>query len=167
MGADWYTFSSYTAVAIPVPKEALRKLFDIPGFKLMTIEALHYDSDNGGREYNQCHGALICLSETQLFPTSVKVIGPYVIEHHEATCERLQHLDVLMTGEIKRQLLDAFETYTGRQSENMPGFWTVCATRDDFVGLQTTWSLEVTATIVNKAPEYEDYFGLSVVRDNR
>ncbi|KAF9310363.1 hypothetical protein BG006_004835, partial [Podila minutissima] len=64
---DWYSFTSITAAAIPVPKEALQQPFDLHGFELMTVMHEHYDDDleDFRKEY---HGTMICLADTELLP---------------------------------------------------------------------------------------------------
>jgi len=164
MGAASYTLSCYTVSAIPVPKGALQKPFDLQGFKLMTIaDIMKYDekSEDENPEY---HGALICLPNTQPFLTSVDVIGPYEITNHKAECRRVVHLDTFMPADARGRLMSAFETYTGRKSEDVPGFWTVCASGSVFVQLHTTWSLGATGRIVNKNLEDEDFFCYGVAR---
>ncbi|KAF9083090.1 hypothetical protein BGX29_003395, partial [Mortierella sp. GBA35] len=123
MGADWYTFTSITAAAIPVPKEALQRPFDLQGSRLMTFQHERYDDElkEFGNEY---HGAMICLADTELIPTSVEVIGPYEIENHQAECKRMKHLDAFMPADTRDRLVSAFETYTGRKPDVVPGFWT-------------------------------------------
>lgn len=140
MGSDWYTFISITAAAIPVPKEALEQPFNLQGFKLMTVLHEHYDDklDDFRDEY---HGAMICLADTKLRPSSVEVIGPYEITEHQADCKRMKHLDAFMPADTRDKLVNAFETYTGRRPDVVPGFWTVSATSSHRVELHRTWSL--------------------------
>ncbi|KAG0008791.1 hypothetical protein BGZ82_004424 [Podila clonocystis] len=145
MGADWYQFISITAAAIPVPKEALQQPFDLQGFKLMTIMHEHYDDEKFVDEY---HGAMICLADTELLPTSVEVIGPYEIINHEVECKRMNHLDAFMPADTRDRLVSAYEEYTGRKPDDVPGFWTVCATSEYFVELHVTWSLGAQDSIV-------------------
>ncbi|KAG0293288.1 hypothetical protein BGZ96_003054 [Linnemannia gamsii] len=140
MGADWYTFTTITAAAIPVPKEALQRPFDLQGFKLMTVLHEHYDNELGKHRY-EYHGAMICVADTELHPLSVQVIGPYEIENHEARCMRMKHLDALMPADTRDGLLRAFETYTGSKPDVTPGVWAVGATSGYLVKLHTTWSL--------------------------
>ncbi|KAF9537760.1 hypothetical protein EC957_007691 [Mortierella hygrophila] len=127
MGADWYTFVSMTAAAIPVPKEALLQPFNLPGFKLMTFMHEHYDKKLD-EDYNEYHGALICLADTELLFSSLYVLGPYEIPEYQASCKRMKHLDAFMPAGTKDRLVSAFETYTGRKSNVVPGFWVVGAT---------------------------------------
>lgn len=161
MGADWYFFTSITAAAVPVPKEALQQPFDLQDFKLMTVLHEHYD-DNLDDFCDEYHGALICLADTELLPISVEVIGPYEIENHEAGCKRMKHLDAFMPAATRERLASAFETYTGRKPDVMPGFWTVSATSEHLVELHTTWSLGAQDTIVG---EDCDRLCFSVQRD--
>ncbi|KAF9947107.1 hypothetical protein BGZ72_010856 [Mortierella alpina] len=146
MGSDWYTFSSTTAAAIPVPKDALQQPFDLPGFKLMTVHHEHYDKKRGlSYEY---HGAMICLAETELCFVSFEVIGPYEIPKYESRCKRMKHLDAFMPADTREQLVGAFKKYTGREPEFEPGFWTMtCVAGEYYVGLHTTWSLGENDTI--------------------
>ncbi|KAF9283286.1 hypothetical protein BGZ88_010556 [Linnemannia elongata] len=148
MGSDWYSFISTTAAAIPVPKDALQHPFDLKGFKLMTVGHEHYNKklDKFGYEY---HGAMICLADTEWVATSAEVIGPYYIEYHQAECKRMEHLDAFMPADTKDRLVKAFETYTGRMPDVVPGFWTVSASSYHFVELHTTWSLEAEDSIVD------------------
>ncbi|KAF8927395.1 hypothetical protein BGZ47_002165 [Haplosporangium gracile] len=148
MGAGSYDFVSITAAAIPVPKEALQRPFDLQGFKLMTVQVEHYDDETKdyGSEY---HGALICLADTELAPTSIVVIGPYEIMHHQAECKRMKHLEAFMPAETRDRLASAFETYTGRKPDVVSGFWTVSASSSYSVDLWTTWSLEELDRIVD------------------
>ncbi|KAF9308973.1 hypothetical protein BG003_010363 [Podila horticola] len=127
MGSDWYNFISITAAAIPVPKEALQQPFDLQGFKLMTVLHEHYD-DEIEEFHDEYHGAMICLADTEPLPTSVVVIGPYNIENEKAECKRMRHLDTFMPADTRDRLVSAFETYTGRKPDVVPGFWTLSAT---------------------------------------
>ncbi|KAF9382749.1 hypothetical protein CPB97_006978 [Podila verticillata] len=111
-----------TAAAIPVPKNALQKPFDLQGFKLMTVLHEHYD-DELEDFHDEYHGAMICLADTELLPTSVEVIGPYEIENHQAECKRMKHLDALMPADTSDRLVSAFEMYTGCKPDVVPGFW--------------------------------------------
>ncbi|KAF9544504.1 hypothetical protein EC957_011900 [Mortierella hygrophila] len=122
MGADWYDFVSMTAAAIPVPKEALQQPFKLRGFKLMTFMHEHYD-DELEEHHNEYHGAMICLAGTELLLSSVEVIGPYNIEEHKASCKRMKHLDAFMPAGTRERLVNAFEKYTGRKPDVVPGFW--------------------------------------------
>ncbi|KAG9064473.1 hypothetical protein KI688_003663 [Linnemannia hyalina] len=140
MGADWYNFVSMTAAAIPVPKEALQQPFNLPGFKLMTFMHEHYDNKLK-EDYNEYHGAIICLADTELLFSSVYVIGPYEIPLYQASCKRMKHLDALMPAGIRESLVSAFEKYTGRKPDVVPGFWTIGATSEYDVQLHMTWSL--------------------------
>ncbi|KAF9142380.1 hypothetical protein BG015_000944 [Linnemannia schmuckeri] len=149
MGADCYTFISITAAAIPVPKEALQRPFDLQGFKLMTVQHECYN-DELEEFSNEYHGAMICLEDTELFRTSIEVIGPYEIRDHQAECKRMEHLDAFMPADTRDRLANAFEAYTGRKPEVVPGFWTLSATEWYFVDLHTTWSLEAQDSIVGK-----------------
>ncbi|KAG9064486.1 hypothetical protein KI688_003676 [Linnemannia hyalina] len=137
MGADWYNFVSMTAAAIPVPKEALQQPFNLPGFKLMTFMHEHYDNKLK-EDYNEYHGAIICLADTELLFSSVYVIGPYEIPLYQASCKRMKHLDALMPAGIRESLVSAFEKYTGRKPDVVPGFWTIGATSEyDMEGSMT------------------------------
>ncbi|KAG0305751.1 hypothetical protein BGZ97_000988 [Linnemannia gamsii] len=149
MGADWYTFVSTTAAAIPVPKEALQLPFDLQGFKLMTVQHNYYDEKRQGfgEEYL---GAMICLENTELLLTSLEVMGPYEIKIHEAQCKRMKHLDAFMPADARDRLVSAFETYTGRKPHVVPGFWAMSVTCDYFVRLHTTWSLPPLDRIVGE-----------------
>ncbi|KAG0375464.1 hypothetical protein BGX24_009053 [Mortierella sp. AD032] len=144
MGADWYNFYSVTVAAIPVPKGVAA-----PGFKLMTIMHQHYDIKLQYRR-DEYHGAMICLADTGLHPKSVEVIGPYEIERHKVECMRMKHLDAFMPVDAKDKLASAFETYTGRKPDVVPGFWTTCATSTYLMDLHTTWSLGIQDSIVGK-----------------
>ncbi|KAG0270680.1 hypothetical protein DFQ27_000030 [Actinomortierella ambigua] len=162
MGADWYSFATTTAAAIPVPKEALLQPFHLPGFKLMTVRQQSYD-----RElkvwFNEYHGALICLEDTMLPARWIEVIGPYEITRHQVECRRIRHLDAFMPAETRDRLVNAFETYTGRKPDVVPAFWAVSATRDYLVKLQSTWSLGEDGRIVGT--EKCDKLHFSVVQD--
>ena len=148
MGADWYTFVSITAAAIPVPKEALQQPFDLQGFKLMTFMHEHYDNEL--KDYHdEYHGAMICLGDTKPLITSAEVLGPYEIKNHQASCKRMKHLDAFMPADTRDRLISAFETYTGRKPDVVPGFWTVGATSEYMWDLHTTWSLGPQESIVD------------------
>ncbi|KAG0043435.1 hypothetical protein BGZ83_011410 [Gryganskiella cystojenkinii] len=162
MGADWYTFISITAAAIPVPKEALHQPFDLQGFKLMTVQNEHYD-DESNTCVNEFYGAMICLADTELVPTSIQVIGPYETTEHKTTCARMKHLDALMPADTRDKLASAFERYTGRELDVVPGFWTVIASSKYGLDLHTTWSLEAEGRIADK--DHCDEFCFSVLRD--
>ena len=140
MGADWYSFTSITVAAIPVPKEALQQPFDLHGFNMMTVHHECYDRelDEWCLEY---HGAMICLADTEWIPTSIDVIGPYEITDRRVECKRMKHLDVFMPADTRDRLISAFETYTGRKPDDVPGFWTMSTTNWYLVDLHTTWSL--------------------------
>ncbi|KAF9367832.1 hypothetical protein CPB97_005274 [Podila verticillata] len=148
MGSDWYTFTSITVAAIPVPKNALQKPFDLQGFKLMTVLHEHYD-DELENLHDEYHGAMICLADTELLPTLVKIIGPYEIMDHKAEYKRMKHLDAFMPADTSDRLVSAFEMYTGCKPDVVPGFWTVSATSDYLVDLHTTWSLGAQDSIVD------------------
>lgn len=162
MGADWYTFTSITVAAIPVPIETLKQPFDLQGFKLLTVQLELYDNK---REdvINECHGAMICLADTELLPISVMAIGPYEIEVYTAVCKRMKHLDAFMPAAIRDSLATAFETYTGCKPDVVPGFWTVSATTDYVMDLHATWSLEAQNSIVGGDCRY---FSFSVRQDD-
>ncbi|KAG0011981.1 hypothetical protein BGZ81_001827 [Podila clonocystis] len=162
MGADWYTFASITAAAIPVPKEALQHPFDLQGFKLMTVLHGHYDAElrNFRPEY---HGAMICLADTELLPTLLEVIGPYGIRTHKAAYKRTSYLDKFMSADTRERLVSAFEAYTGHKPDVEPGFWTASATSHYLVELHTTWSLGAQGSIVGRDCES---FGFFVQRDD-
>ncbi|KAF9539836.1 hypothetical protein EC957_004929 [Mortierella hygrophila] len=149
MGADWYTCISFAVAGIPVPKEALQQPFDLPGFKLMTVLHEHYNVNSELENITVYHGAMICLANTELLPTSVEVIGPYNIEKHKASCKRMKYLDTFMPADTKDKLVSAFETYTGRKPDAVPGFWVVCATSEYLVDLYTSWSLGTYDSIVD------------------
>jgi hypothetical protein len=81
MGWDYYDLSNTVVAGIPVPEEALRQPFDLPGFKLMTAgREVTYSEDR--EDYHEYRGAIICLVDTELLFTSVNVKGPYTIGHH-------------------------------------------------------------------------------------
>ncbi|KAF9908686.1 hypothetical protein EC991_009614 [Linnemannia zychae] len=141
MGADWYTFFSITSAAIPVPKEALQKPFDLQGFNLMTVHHECYDEELEDY-FIEYHGAMICLGDTDMPTPSIEATGPYEITDHEVVCTRMKHLDRLMSADIRDGLISAFETYTGDKPDVVPGFWTLSSTKPRFVELYTTWSLE-------------------------
>ncbi|KAF9161596.1 hypothetical protein DFQ26_004391 [Actinomortierella ambigua] len=161
MGADWYTFISTAAAAIPVPKEALLQPFYLPGFKLMTVR---HEREDAKLEmcFNEYHGALICLEDTVMLPTMVYVLGPYEIRENQVVCKRMEHLDAFMPAETRDRLVNAFETYTGRKPDVVPGFWVVSASDDYFVKLQSTWSLGKHGKIVGN--EGCDNFSFSVAK---
>ncbi|KAG0253418.1 hypothetical protein DFQ27_007419 [Actinomortierella ambigua] len=161
MGADWYSFTTTAAAAIPVPKEALLQPFHLPGFKLMTVRHDEYD-ERLEVCFNEYYGALICLENTTLPPGSMDVIGPYQITRHKAQCTRVKHLDEFMPAETRDRLVNAFETYTGRKPDVVPGFWVVSASSDYSVGLKLTWSLGENERIVGTE---SDDFQFSVVQD--
>ncbi|KAG0096581.1 hypothetical protein BGZ93_004309 [Podila epicladia] len=161
MGADWYTFASITAAAIPVPIEALQQPFDLQGFKLMTVLHEQYD-DEDEDFHDEYHGAMICLADTELDPSSVEVIGPYEITSHEAECKRMKHLDAFMPADTKDRLVRAFEMYTGRMPDDVPGFWTVSTSSKHCMEIHTTWSLGAQESIAGRDC---DRFGFTVRRD--
>ncbi|KAF9908687.1 hypothetical protein EC991_009615 [Linnemannia zychae] len=148
MGADWYTFFSITAVAIPVPKEALQKPFDLQGFKLITIHHEHEDYKLR-KSYNEYHGAMICLEDTDMCTSSIEVIGPNEIRRHRAVCTRMKHLDTLMSADIRDSLISAFEAYTGDKPDVVPGLWTLNSTNPTFVELHKTWTLKAQEKIAS------------------
>ncbi|KAK3846622.1 MAG: hypothetical protein J3R72DRAFT_486437 [Linnemannia gamsii] len=160
MGADSYLFTSTTAAAIPVPKEALQRPFDLHGFKLMTVK--HGSFDNKFR--NEYYGAMICLADTELCLISTEVLGPYEIPYCEVACKRMKHLDALMPTDTRDRLVSAFETYTGRKADVMPGFWAVSDTSSycSNLELHSTWSLDTQDRIAGKNC---DRFGFYVVLD--
>ncbi|KAG0273439.1 hypothetical protein BGZ95_010747 [Linnemannia exigua] len=149
MGADWYSNISITAAAIPVPKEALQRPFDLQGFKLMTVQHEHYH-DKFDEFCDEYHGAMICLADTELLPTLVEVLGPYEITDHQAECKRMKHLDAFMPKDTRDRLVGAFKTYTGRKPDAVPGFWTVSATSKYLVQLHATWTLGTQGSIAEK-----------------
>ncbi|KAG9064493.1 hypothetical protein KI688_003683 [Linnemannia hyalina] len=140
---------NFAVAGIPVPKEALQQPFNLPGFKLLTVLHEHYNVNAELENITVYHGAMICLAETELHPTSVEVIGPYGIEEHKASCKRMKHLDAFMPADTKDRLASAFETYTGRKPDAVPGFWVVCATFEYLVELCTVWSLGTYDSIVD------------------
>ncbi|GJJ78338.1 hypothetical protein EMPS_10697 [Entomortierella parvispora] len=156
MGSDWYTFCSTTAAAIPVPKEALKQPFDLPGFKLMTIVRETQD-EYRKYEYNEYHGALICLEETELIVSSVEVIGPYEITSHQVESKRMTHLDAFMPEDVRKRLTSACEAYLGRQPDDVPGFWNVSSTKSYFVELHSTWSLGAMDTVAGEDSDLERF----------
>ncbi|KAG0310263.1 hypothetical protein BG000_007126, partial [Podila horticola] len=109
----------------------------------------HYD-DEIEDFHDEYHGAMICLEDTELLPTLVEVIGPYEIENHQAECKRMRHLDAFMPADTRDRLVSAFETYTGRKPDVVPGFWTVSATSKYLLDLHTTWSLGPQESIVGE-----------------
>lgn len=151
MGADYYSFTTIPAAAIPVPKEALQQPFDLQGFKLMTVlrEDDNKEPEKNGDEY---HGAMICLADTELHSrVCIEVIGPYEIRFDQVECKRIKHLDAFMPADTRDRLVRAFETYTGRKPDVVPGFWTVSATCRHHVELHTTWSLGAKDSIIRGA----------------
>ncbi|KAF9161593.1 hypothetical protein DFQ26_004388 [Actinomortierella ambigua] len=162
MGADWYSFTTNAAAAIPVPKEALLQPFHLPGFKLMTVLREGYD-ERLDVCFNEYLGALICLEDTMLPAEWIGVIGPYEITENKVECWRIKHLDAFMPAETRDRLVNAFETYTGRKPDAVPGFWVVSATCRHHVELQSTWSLGEDGRIVGT--EECEYFCYSVVLD--
>ncbi|KAG0373381.1 hypothetical protein BGX24_011767 [Mortierella sp. AD032] len=157
MGADSYLFTSTTAAAIPVPKEALQRPFDLHGFKLMTVK--HWSFDDKFR--NEYYGAMICLADTELCPTSIELIGPYEIVNYQAQCERMRHLDEFIPADTRDKLASAFETYTGHKPDVVPGFWAVIDTCSS-LELHSTWSLDTQDRIAGKNC---DRFGFYVALD--
>ncbi|KAF9349096.1 hypothetical protein BGX34_002057 [Mortierella sp. NVP85] len=154
MGADWYSFTCITAAGIPVPKEALQQPFEMQGFKLITVQHEHYNEEEDN--YDEYHGAMICLASTELISTPVDVIGPYEIERHGVRCWRVGYLDAFMPADTKDRLVNAFETYTGRKPAVVPGFWTISSSSSYLMGLHTTWSLGG-GRILGKSCEHIDF----------
>ncbi|KAF9324230.1 hypothetical protein BG006_000737 [Podila minutissima] len=106
----------------------------------MTV--LHERYDDELKDFrDECHGAMICLADTELLLTSVKVIGSYGIKNHQAECKRMEHLYAFMTVDTRDRLVSAFETYTGHKPDVVPRFWTVSASSKYLLELHTTWSL--------------------------
>ncbi|KAG9064479.1 hypothetical protein KI688_003669 [Linnemannia hyalina] len=158
----WYEFGSMTAAAIPVPKEALQQPFNLPGFKLMTFMHEHYEREPEEELYNEYHGAIICLADTELLFSTVYAIGPYTIPRYQASCKSMKHLDAFMPAGTREILVSAFEKYTGRKPDVVPGFWAIGSTSQYRVQLHTTWSLGTDERIDDGDC---DTFGFAVEQD--